>query len=79
VKTYVELEAGPVGGRLIPVTEWSKYHCWPTIAGLRYYVFHAKQNGFDAVLRRVGRRLLISEAAFFAWVDSQNGARHGQS
>lgn len=26
-------------------------------------------NGSDRVLRRVGRRVLIDEAVFFAWVD----------
>lgn len=63
--------------RLIPLTEWPKYHPWPKLGGLRHLVFFAHENGFDAVIRRVGRRVLIDEAAFFAWVEEQNeGGRH---
>jgi hypothetical protein len=35
---------------------------------MRHLIFFAKSNGFDAVIRRVGRRVLIDEAAFFHWV-----------
>jgi hypothetical protein len=67
----------PHGGspsRLIPVTEWNNWHLWPRIGGLRHLIFNAETNGFDAVVRRVGRRCLLSEQAFFAWVD-RVGAR----
>jgi hypothetical protein len=62
------------GTRLIPVTEWNRHHPWPPLGGLRHLVFYAKQNGFDAVVRRIGRRVLIDEKAFFDWVDAQNDA-----
>ena len=58
--------------RLIPVPDWPKYHSWPPLGGLRHLIFHAKTNGFDRCIRRVGRRLLIDEAVFFAWVDEQH-------
>lgn len=58
--------------RLIPLTEWPKYHVYPPLGGLRHLVFHAKSNGFEVVIKRVGRRVLIDEAAFFNWVDSKN-------
>ncbi len=58
--------------RLIPPSKWSDYHAWPPIGGLRHLIFNAKKNGFDAVIRRVGRCVLIDEAAFFDWVESQN-------
>lgn len=61
-------------GRLIPVTDWSDYHPWPPVGGLRHLIFHANSNGFDQVLRRVGRRVLIDEAAFFNWVNQRGGA-----
>lgn len=57
--------------RFIPLTEWAKYHPWPKLGGLRHLVFFAKDNGFDACIRRVGRRVLIDESAFFQWVDRQ--------
>jgi hypothetical protein len=30
-------------------------------------------NGFNEVLRYIGRRLYIDEQAFFRWVEKQNG------
>lgn len=57
------------GSRLIPVTDWNKYHQWPPLGGLRWLIFNEKSNSFDKVVRRVGRRVLIDEAAFFEWVN----------
>ncbi len=62
----------PKNTRIIPLTEWNEFHSWPPIGGLRYYVFGAKNNGFDKVIRRVGRRILIDEASFFRWVEEQS-------
>ena len=58
--------------RLIPLTAWPKFHQWPPLGGLRHLVFNADKNGFDKVIRRCGRRVLLDETAFFAWVDAQN-------
>lgn len=58
--------------RLIPLTEWTKHHSWPPLGGLRHLVFYADQNGFDKVIRRAGRRVLIDEQEFFAWINEQN-------
>ena len=58
--------------RLIPATQWPEYHSWPSLGGLRHLIFYADENGFKSVIRRVGRRVLIDEAAFFEWVDQQN-------
>lgn len=60
---------------LIPVTKWKKYHSWPTEAGLRYYIFHADLNGFNQVIKRVGRRILIDEELFFQWIEAKNKER----
>lgn len=62
--------------RLIPVPKWNDFHIWPTEAGLRFYIFNAEFNGFDQVIKRIGRRILIDEAAFFTWTEkrsNQNG------
>lgn len=58
--------------RLIPLTQWNDHHKWPPRGGLRHLVFHEETNGFSTVIRRVGRRVLIDEQAFFAWVEAQN-------
>lgn len=61
--------------KFIPVTEWNKHHSWPPQGGLRHLIFHAEKTGFDKVIRRAGRRVLLDEAAFFTWMDEQNGGR----
>lgn len=58
--------------RLIPLTDWPKYHAWPPLGGLRHLVFYAERNGFNEVIRRVGRRILIDERAFFEWIRKNN-------
>ncbi|GAA4400265.1 hypothetical protein [Quisquiliibacterium transsilvanicum] len=61
--------------RHIPANDWPNHHPWPPIGGLRHLIFNAKSNGFDQVVRRIGRRVLIDEQAFFAWVDRNGGAK----
>ena len=60
-------------GSLIPVTIWNEHHPWPPIGGLRHLIFFAETNGFNKVVRRIGRRVLIDEAAFFEWANTQGG------
>ena len=57
--------------RLIPVTRWNDSHDWPPQGGLRHLIFHEHENGFHKCVRRVGRRVLIDEKAFFEWVAEQ--------
>jgi len=57
--------------RLIPLTTWPNHHNYPPLGQLRALVFNAKTNGFERCIRRVGKRILIDEAEYFAWVDSQ--------
>lgn len=61
--------------QLIPVSEWNKRHPWPPVGGLRHLIFFAKNNGFDKVVRRIGRRVLIDEKAFFQWAEDQGAAK----
>lgn len=58
--------------RLIPIPKWNNYHVWPTQGGLRHLVFHAETNGFRTAFKRVGRSVLVDEAAFFQCVDELN-------
>ena len=60
--------------RLIPLTRWADFHPWPTTSALRWLVFNERANGFDRCVRRVGRRVLIDEGAFFQWVESQGSS-----
>lgn len=58
--------------KLFTVTQWAQHHLWPTTSGLRHLIFYAKNNGFEKVIRRSGKRILIDEDAFFKWLDDQN-------
>lgn len=58
--------------RLIPVTDWSKYYPWPPEGGLRHLIFNEHTNGFAAAFKRVGRRVLIDDNAFWNIVEEQN-------
>jgi hypothetical protein len=57
--------------RFLTVPQFCAEHPWPSLGGLRHLIFHASANGFDSAILRVGRRVLIDEAAFFAWMDRQ--------
>lgn len=61
----------------ILVTDWSKHHSYPPIATLRCLIFNAKSNGFDSVVRRVGRRVLMDEDEYFKWVESNPHNKDG--
>lgn len=67
-----ELQQKQPSNRLIPVPDWNKHHSWPPIGGLRHLIFNQESNGFKTAFKRVGRRILIDEAEFFAVVDRQN-------
>ncbi|MBJ15810.1 MAG: hypothetical protein CMF38_04150 [Legionellaceae bacterium] len=62
-----------ISTRYIPVPNWEKHHDWPRIGGLRNLIFNRDKNGFDkfGVVKKVGKRVLIDEAAFFEWVANQ--------
>lgn len=51
-----------------------KYPAFPE-GGLRHIIFHSESNGFDSVITRVGRKVLISETAFIDWIENQKGGR----
>lgn len=61
--------------RLIPVPKWNDHHDWPPPGGLRSLIFNRKTNGFDKVIKKVGRCVLIDEHAFFEWVEEQQKHR----
>lgn len=61
--------------RLIPITQWNKFHAWPPIGGLRHLIHNRDKNGFDAVLVRPTRVWLIDEKKFFKWM-KERGYTH---
>jgi hypothetical protein len=70
--TRNEFQQNQPSRQLIPVPEWNQHYSWPPQGGLRHLIFNEKTNGFASAFKRVGRRVLIDEAEFFACVDRQN-------
>lgn len=60
--------------RIIPFSKWNEYHDYPTVSQLRHYRHYGHKNGFNACIRKMGKRLYIHEADFFRWVDGQKKA-----
>jgi len=54
---------------MIPASQWSRYHVWPTHRGLKRLIDLRKRNGFERVCSQPVKRgqWLIDEAAFFEW------------
>ncbi len=69
---------------ILTVRQFSEANPAFSEASLRNLIFHAKprhsskgevpSNGLEQALVRVGRRVLIDEALFFDWLDSQRVA-----
>lgn len=68
-----KLENSKDYNRLIPVPSWNHHHEWPPQGGLRHLIFHEHENGFHKYVKRIGRRVLIDEQAFFEWIAEQGG------
>ena len=64
--------------RLLSVKQFCAKHPWATRGGLRQLLFNRKENGFDKCVVRLGRKLLLDEAAVFAWIEKhgREGAGH---
>ena len=59
--------------RLFSVKEFCKRHAgWCTESSLRWLIFNAEQNGYDRAFKRLQRKVLIDEVAFFAVLEAQN-------
>jgi hypothetical protein len=56
------------------VQQFAKRHPAFTVGGLRYQIFNAESNGLKqaGAIIRVGRKVLIHEHNYFAWVQAQN-------
>ena len=57
---------------ILTVKLFSEKHPAFSQASLRHLIFYAQKNGFERCLRRAGRKILILESEFFAWLDDQD-------
>ena len=59
------------------VRQFCEHHAWATEGGIRHLIFHAQENGFHRCIKRLGRRILLDEAAVFEWLsDGKEGSTH---
>jgi len=56
------------------VKQFCERHKFCTEGGLRHEIFHESTNGGKAagVFIRHGRKVLIKESAYFAWLETRN-------
>jgi len=68
---------------IFSVKEFCKRNPTFTQSSLRWLIFNIekKGNGFEKVVRRIGRRILINEPDFFEWLDAQKhqGPHHKET
>jgi hypothetical protein len=55
------------------VKQFCQHHPAFTEGGIRWLLFNRELNGLQKAVVKIGRRLLIDEDAFFAWIDEQKG------
>jgi hypothetical protein len=56
------------------VEQFAKKYTAFTPASLRWLLFQRERNGLDSAVVRLGRRVLIDETAFVAWLRSHSEA-----
>lgn len=67
-ETTQALETTP---RLFTVAQFCERHAWATPGGIRHLVFNKATNGFAPCVKRLGRRVLLDEAAVFSWLETE--------
>lgn len=67
--------ANDVVSPLLTVKQFPKKHEAFSEGGLRHLIFHQNENGFHRCIRRIGRKILIHEKAFFSWLEETNHAQ----
>lgn len=62
--------------RLLTVKQFVEKYPWPSESGLRAIILDANKNGFHSVFKRVGRRVLVDEIAFWKTIDELQAVTH---
>ena len=72
-----QIETARTEWAYLSVQQFTAKHKAFTVGGLRSLIFNEHQNGLatSGAVVRIGRKVLIDEAKFFAWVELQNGGR----
>jgi hypothetical protein len=63
---------------LLTVRRLLEKYQWLTEGGIRHFLFHMNENGLCRAVKKMGRRILIDEDAFFTWIEGQSVSRVAQ-
>ena len=64
------LDDGPT---VVSIRQFMRRHACFTMGWLRQMLFHRETNGLADAVVQCGRKILIDEAKFFAWLEAQQG------
>lgn len=64
-----------VSNQFLTVTQTAKRYPAFTVASLRWLMFNRANNGFDRCTVKLGRRVLIDEAEFIAFMREHREAK----
>jgi hypothetical protein len=67
------------GQQIFSVSQFLQRHQYLTNGGLRHLIFHSDSNGFASVLRRIGRRVYISEPDYMVWLNASQSCKQSNS
>jgi hypothetical protein len=64
--------------RLLTVAQFVEEHKFATHGGIRHVLFNASTNGLakSKAIKRLGKRILIDELAFLAWINDMDGGNN---
>jgi hypothetical protein len=70
------IELTPFEYAYLTINQFTAKHPAFTLGGVRSLIFNEHQNGLakSGAIVRIGRKVLIDQNLFFAWVQSQNRA-----
>jgi hypothetical protein len=76
VATQQQTEVMQTASVYLTVKQFCDKHKAFAVGGMRAIIFNEHQNGLakSGAIIRIGRKVLIDEAKFFVWVESQNKA-----
>jgi hypothetical protein len=71
-------DKNPSTPRLLTVNQFAEEHKFITFAGLRFAIFNSSTNGMQKqkVIKRMGRKILLDEQAFFSWINERSEGSH---
>lgn len=62
----------PLKGKFIPEVKWNNYYDYPSLPDIHHLIFNNTRGFKDKVVRYLGRRVLLCENSFHAWIAEQN-------